>query len=108
MYLPPDLWWVDEYQIGSQVSDDWWDGNPATPTPTETPAPFSGQGQANPVQAPTLVNVTLDPNRIGGIETTPAPAGDTAPLMAAALAVMLIGGLGLLVVLALWLRTRRR
>lgn len=32
MYLPPDYWRIDEYQIGSQVSDDWWDGNPATPT----------------------------------------------------------------------------
>lgn len=32
MWLPPDMWWVDEYQIGSQVSDNWWDGDPASST----------------------------------------------------------------------------
>jgi hypothetical protein len=31
-FYPPGDWWVDQHQIGSQVSNDWWDGDPLTPT----------------------------------------------------------------------------
>lgn len=76
----------------------------ATPTPTETPVPFVGATQ--PPQATALANVTLDPSLLGNGEDQPETDGDS-PLLAVAIGAMLIGALGLVIVLLVWLRQRR-
>lgn len=75
----------------------------ATPAPTETTSFVPGATQ--PPQATALVNVTAAPVT----PTAPtAPQADNTPLLAVAIGAMGIGLVGLLVVLMMWRRSRRR
>jgi hypothetical protein len=76
----------------------------ATPLPTATPTPVSGAGVQIPEQ-PTQVNVTrapVTPTPLSTLEVPTASGGNSSSL-ALAVAVMLIGGLGL-VALIIWRR----
>ncbi|HEX2905398.1 MAG TPA: hypothetical protein VHO69_00950, partial [Phototrophicaceae bacterium] len=78
----------------------------ATPQPTETSAFVPNVTQAAPPTA--LVNVTIDPNELQSADT-PAPTADTSsPLLVIAIGAMVIAAIGLIVVLILWRRTKRK
>jgi hypothetical protein len=80
----------------------------ATPAPTDTPV-RSEVGIPTRAVEPTLVNVTAAPSP-AATQAGPADTGPAGPstLLIVAILVMIVGGVGLLAVLLMWRRSRRR
>lgn len=79
----------------------------ATPAPTETPNPSLGRPVGSgPTEEATLANVTAAPSTPEVASGPASEAASSLPLVLAVI-VMVVGGLGSLALLVVWLRRRR-